>query len=163
MTLGIETCNWEPGAAREIHITGDIVQFVRQYLYWTDDVDFLAESGGYDLLYQAAQFWESRTSWLPDRQGFGVLDVVGPDEYHDHVNNSIYTNAIAALSLRLPGEFYSRLHNGSKTYLEPVANWTVMAERMDMPFDSRMQCHLEYDGYENGKWWGQTRSVPRLD
>lgn len=68
-----------------------------------------------------------------------------PDEYHHQVNNSVYTNLVAKLSLELPGFVDELLGQQSKQLYKDVAN------NMNIPFDKVQRYHPEYDGYVQGK------------
>lgn len=90
---------------------------------------------------EIAEFWRSRV--LKDEQsGYYVInDVQCPDESSSHVNNSIYTNAVAARSLQIATNFGKLL--GKK--INP--QWMEIAQNLKYPFDSKRQIHLQYDGY----------------
>lgn len=68
-----------------------------------------------------------------------------PDEYHQRVNNSVYTNTVAKLSLLLP------------KYVNPLINRKVypqyeyVANMMYIPFNQTHNWHPEYDNYKQGK------------
>lgn len=68
-----------------------------------------------------------------------------PNEYHHQVNNSVYTNLVAKLSLELPGFVDELLGQPSKQLYKDVAN------NMNIPFDKVQRYHPEYDGYVQGK------------
>ncbi len=82
----------------EIHITGDVAFAVWQYLQATGDRAFMREYG-YELLFEAANFWASRLEWNEGAGRYEINDVIGPDEYKEHVNNNAYTNYLAHFSL----------------------------------------------------------------
>lgn len=82
------------------------------------------------------------------------IDVMGPDEHHDHVNNSAYTNAIAQISLRIPSEVYtSYIANTDKrlNFPQPSQTWLDIANKMYIPFDSDLQYHPEFDEFNRCK------------
>jgi kojibiose phosphorylase len=82
----------------ELHITADIALAVLQYWQASGDDDFLGAQGA-ELIVEGARFWASRAE--PDAAGsFHYRDVVGPDEYHEHVDDNAYTNLLAAWQLR---------------------------------------------------------------
>lgn len=68
-----------------------------------------------------------------------------PDEYHHQVNNSVYTNLVAKLSLELPGFVDELLGQPSKQLYTDVAN------SMNIPFDKGQRYHPEYEGYVQGQ------------
>jgi trehalose/maltose hydrolase-like predicted phosphorylase len=58
---------------------------------------------GYPMLQGIADFWVSRSTVVTNADGTieaHINDVIPPDEYVDHVNDSVYTNFVAAQSLR---------------------------------------------------------------
>ncbi len=48
---------------------------------------------GLTLLMETALFWMGRATEVGDR--LEIHDVIGPDEYTEHVNNNAYTNYLA--------------------------------------------------------------------
>lgn len=82
----------------EIHITADIAY--ASWLYWqaSGDDDWLRAYGA-ELILEGAVFWGSRVEKEDD--GFYHLrDVIGPDEYHDHVDDNAFTNQMVAWHLQ---------------------------------------------------------------
>lgn len=77
-----------------IHISADVAYAAWQYWRATGDDAWFAERGA-ELVLDTAKFFASRAEWLPERGCYGYSDVIGPDEYHDHVNNNAYTNRLA--------------------------------------------------------------------
>lgn len=92
----------------EQHITSDIVYAVCQYYTITNDQDFM-DKYGYELVLDAAKFWASRLEWDEARQQYCINDVVGPDEYKEHVNNNAFTNYMAWWSINKAIEFRDEL------------------------------------------------------
>ena len=84
----------------EQHITADVAFGVDLYFAATGDQAFM-DDFGYEILIDTARFWASRLTWDEERQAYVILDVIGPDEYKDHVDNNAYTNYMAAHNLRL--------------------------------------------------------------
>ena len=83
----------------EIHISADIAY--ASCLYWKvtgDDAWFLEQ--GAELVLDTAKFWASRAEWHAENRRYEFSDVIGPDEYHDHVDNNAYTNYMARWNLQ---------------------------------------------------------------
>jgi len=76
----------------EIHISSDIAYAQYQYWQMTGDDEFWKNNGVPSLL-ETAMFWGDRAEYEPD--GYSYRDVIGPDEYHEHVDNNVYTNRMA--------------------------------------------------------------------
>ena len=53
------------------------------------------------MILDTAQFWGSRAEWVAEKGRYEVNDVIGPDEYHEHVDNNFYTNYLLRWHLRL--------------------------------------------------------------
>ena len=84
----------------EQHITADVAFGVNLYYMVTGDEDFM-DRCGWEILIDTARFWASRATWDEKRGAYVLLDVIGPDEYKEHVNNNAYTNYMAANNMRL--------------------------------------------------------------
>jgi trehalose/maltose hydrolase-like predicted phosphorylase len=82
---------------KEQHISADVAYAVWQYWLVTQDVDFLLTAGA-EIILETARFWDSRATHEPDGR-FHIRDVIGPDEYHESVDDDAYTNGMAAWNL----------------------------------------------------------------
>lgn len=99
----------------EIHISADIAHAAYQYWRATgDDKWFIAK--GAELILDTAKFWASRAEWNAEANRYEYNDVIGPDEYHEHVDNNAYTNRLAQWNLQTAFEVLSWLkeHTPSK-------------------------------------------------
>lgn len=83
----------------EQHISADIAFAVWQYWQVTGDRRFMAEKG-YEIILETARFWASRATWSEEKGQYEYLDVIGPDEYKEHVDNNAYTNYMAAWNMK---------------------------------------------------------------
>jgi kojibiose phosphorylase len=83
----------------EIHISADIAHAAYQYWQATGDDDWFAEFGS-ELILDTAKFWGSRAEWNAEANRYEFNDVIGPDEYHEHVDNNAYTNRLAQWNLQ---------------------------------------------------------------
>ena len=65
---------------------------------WTGDEEF-ARRPGRELLVETARYWASRIR--VDRDGRAhIYGVIGPDEYHEPVDDNAFTNVMARWNLR---------------------------------------------------------------
>lgn len=80
---------------KEYHVTADIVYALNQYYEVTKDQEFM-DQYGYEIAFEAAQFWASCGKWDTQHEKYGIYDIIGPDEYTEHVDNNAYTNYMAA-------------------------------------------------------------------
>ena len=82
----------------EIHISADIAYAAYKYWKLTDDDTWFRERGA-ELVLDTAKFWGSRAEWNASKKVYEFSDVIGPDEYHEHVDNNAYTNRMAKWNL----------------------------------------------------------------
>ncbi|EGD75513.1 hypothetical protein PTSG_06584 [Salpingoeca rosetta] len=120
-----------PGTTIEEHIQGDIVFAYYQHWLLTADVDWL-RSTAFPVIEGIAQFWASKA--VPNKDGsFSIPDIMGPDEYHGPVNDS--------LSLRLA---YSLAHPAGRPQNETFKH---VGDNLVILFDDSQQYHPEFKGY----------------
>ena len=79
---------------KEHHVTADIAYAVWMYYECTGDKAFM-EKEGEKLLIGCALFWESRSRFVKERERYEICDIIGPDEYTEHIDNNAYTNYLA--------------------------------------------------------------------
>ncbi|KAG8437893.1 hypothetical protein GDO86_008551 [Hymenochirus boettgeri] len=150
---GCEVCPETIYGEQELHINGDILFAFRQYYYLTKDLDFFASSGGWGVVCSVAEYWCSRVVWNVKEQNYYLNGwckheyycVMPPDEYNRDVDNSAYTNALVQISLNFATELAISLqHHVPDT-------WTEIARKIKVPYDSKLDYHPEFDGYEKGQ------------
>ncbi len=81
----------------EEHITADVAWAAAYFSSWTTGRrprrDLLP------LLVETAQYWASRCRYAPDGSAH-IYGVIGPDEYHEGVDDNAFTNVMARWNLR---------------------------------------------------------------
>jgi trehalose/maltose hydrolase-like predicted phosphorylase len=83
---------------REEHIVADVAWGCACYVDWSGDEDF-RDGPGRELVVETARYWASRLEW--DGAGRAhIRGVIGPDEYHEMVDDNAYTNVMARWNLR---------------------------------------------------------------
>ena len=83
---------------QEQHISADIAYAVWQYWQATGDEAFLLEAGA-EILLETARFWSSRAQLEADGLSH-IRGVIGPDEYHESIDDSAFTNVMARWNIR---------------------------------------------------------------
>ncbi|WP_336490368.1 glycoside hydrolase family 65 protein [Methylobacterium nigriterrae] len=77
----------------EHHISADVAYAVWQYWRATGDDDFFRDAGA-EILLETARFWASRA--VAEADGLRhIRHVIGPDEYHEDVDDNAFTNVMA--------------------------------------------------------------------
>lgn len=89
----------------EEHITSDVAFAAHNYWRWTGDDRFLRDEG-MEMIVEGARYWASRLQIEPD--GAHIRGVIGPDEYHSHVDDSFYTNLLARWHLNTASDLVDR-------------------------------------------------------
>uniref|UniRef100_A0AAU2W091 Uncharacterized protein n=1 Tax=Streptomyces sp. NBC_00008 TaxID=2903610 RepID=A0AAU2W091_9ACTN len=86
-------------SVREVlHNSADVAYAVRRYHQVSGDTAFLASRGA-ELVLETARFAASVFTWDDTAQAHVVRSVMGPDEYHYHVGNNYFTNAMLCWNL----------------------------------------------------------------
>jgi hypothetical protein len=162
---GEEVCPaWAGTGLREIHINGDIAMAVWEYYRSIDDNGnaWLSEVG-YPMLQGIATFWMSRLAvdnpsaaipgWNPTGDGAAplhILNVIGPDEYADHTNDSVFTNVGARFTLSYAATAAQLLERPRDEY----APWLNASSRIVVLYNDSAPgivggMHPEHTGYFN--------------
>ncbi|XP_041778419.1 protein-glucosylgalactosylhydroxylysine glucosidase-like isoform X1 [Anopheles merus] len=132
------------------HITGDIAYAVRLYYYATGDLDWL-RSDVCRLVYETARFWKSRVDYNADTDTFDIGRIMGPDEDHHNVTNSIYTNVIAAHNLFFGAFVGCHCRESLPGVTEDeFAQFLRVAKSITLPYNAQYDVHPEYKEYTFG-------------
>ncbi|ADL03489.1 beta-phosphoglucomutase [Lacrimispora saccharolytica] len=107
----------------EHHISADVAYAVWQYYQVSGDQEYM-DRFGYEIILDTALFWASRLEWNEKKGCYEILDVIGPDEYKEHVDNNAYTNYMADYNMELAEYVIEAL---------PKENLEV-SERLDQKF-----------------------------
>lgn len=154
----------------EQHITADVAYAIRQYWQVTGDDDFMIHFG-VEVVLSAAQFYASRLKWDQEDSQYHIRDVIGPDEYHEHVNDNAMTNLLAGWTLEFasevalwmyqqdPDQFQILLKTLELTSDE-IRSWTKMANKkaVYVQFDSVIE---QFDGFFDLVYQEQKALEPR--
>jgi trehalose/maltose hydrolase-like predicted phosphorylase len=83
---------------QEQHISADVAYAVWQYWRATGDDAFLIDAGS-EIILETARFWASRAQ--PEADGRRhIRGIIGPDEYHEAIDDNGYTNIMARWNIR---------------------------------------------------------------
>jgi trehalose/maltose hydrolase-like predicted phosphorylase len=83
---------------QEQHISADVAFAIWQYWQATRDEGFLLGAGA-EILLETGRFWASRAVLEADGKRH-IRGVIGPDEYHEHIDDSAFTNVMARWNIR---------------------------------------------------------------
>ncbi len=82
----------------ELHISADVAYAVWHYWQATGDDAFLRNAGA-EIVLETARFWSDRARIEADGLHH-IRGVIGPDEYHETVDDNAFTNVMARWNLR---------------------------------------------------------------
>lgn len=150
------------GVFREVHVNADIAIAQWQYYNATSDDAWLKQYG-WPVIEQVATFWASRVTYDKANDRYEIHHVTSPDEAYDDVPNDSFTNAAAQKALRIAVK-------AAKKVGAPVdPQWSVIADKMYIPFDEKNQRHLDFDAtvpHDKITWMGSSLAwlmYPNLD
>jgi trehalose/maltose hydrolase-like predicted phosphorylase len=122
----------------EEHITADVAWAAATYLDWTGDADFAAGAGR-DLLMETARYWVSRVRY--DSRGRAhIYGVIGPDEYHEPVDDNAFTNVMARWNL-----LRAAAVDGASP--EERAHWCAVADALIDGYDPETGRYEQFAGF----------------
>jgi trehalose/maltose hydrolase-like predicted phosphorylase len=126
----------------EEHIVADVAWAACCYLDWTGDRAF-AEGPARVLLVETARYWASRIRL--DSAGRGHIDgVIGPDEYHEAVDDNAFTNVMARWNLRRAASLAEgALDVSARERME----WLDAAAALVDGFDPQTMLYEQFAGY----------------
>ena len=125
--------------SHEEHITADVAWAVRDYVEWTGDTTVL-DGPGRDVTVETARYWASRIR--EDSAGRGHIDgVMGPDEYHEIVDDNAFTNILVRWHLRRATELIEA------TEPAVAARWRHLAAGLVDGYDPRTCRHEQFAGF----------------
>ncbi len=143
----------------EIHISADVAYAIVQYWRVTGDDAFMRDYGA-EIVLDTARFWGERVKpeQADGRRRYVLRDVIGPDEYHDHVDNNAYTNRMAQWHLQtalgvldwLRAEHLDR-YQALRAQLDlsdaRLASWRDVIAHMFIPRDPATGLVEQFEGF----------------
>lgn len=124
------------------HVVADVAWAACEYARWSGDSAFLSGAGE-DLVIEPARWWASRIR--RDRGGRGhIPGVMGPDEYHEVVDDSAYTNAMARWNLRRAAQLVEAHPDRDQA---EAARWRDLAAALVDGYDPRTGVYEQFAGF----------------
>lgn len=142
----------------EQHISSDIAYAALQFWRWTGDDDWFAAYGA-ELVLDTAVFWGSRVEYNAEAGRYELSMQIGPDEYHENVNNSVFTNRLVKWHLEQAAEVHAwlqaerpadgqRLSAALGIEATMIDHWREVAARMFIPMsDENGGVFEQFEGF----------------
>jgi trehalose/maltose hydrolase-like predicted phosphorylase len=142
---------------REIHISADIAYAVWQYWQATGDDAWLCDYGA-EIILDTALFWMSRLEWNAQAERYELCGVIGADEYHEQVNNNIFTNRMVQWHLEKALTVYAWLQQhfpdqaialAKQLNITPARQqrWQAMITQIYIPEATETGLIEQFDGF----------------
>jgi trehalose/maltose hydrolase-like predicted phosphorylase len=140
----------------EQHVTADVAYAVWQYWLATGDEGFLLEAGA-EIMLETGRFWASRAQ--PEADGYcHIRGVIGPDEYHENIDDNAFTNVMARWNIRRALDIAAVLRDrwperwallSSQLDLDDteLGQWRSVAETMAIGFDPKTGLFEQFAGF----------------
>ncbi len=126
----------------EQHISADVAYAVWQYWRATEDDRFLLDAGA-EIVLETARFWASRAVFERDGH-YHIRGVIGPDEYHEEIDDNAYTNKMAVWNIERGLETATILRQ------RWPERWEALARRLDVTTEEMDQWHSVATGLITG-------------
>ncbi|WP_226383378.1 glycosyl hydrolase family 65 protein [Burkholderia mayonis] len=130
-----------------LHISADVCYALHCYREVTGD-DAYMTARGYRIIAECARFAASAFEWSDSKQAYVVNSVMGPDEYHYHVDNSFFTNYLLRWCIRLAisSAEHEAFPDVPKAELD---DWLAISDRVYLPWMSvgGVSIPEEFEGY----------------
>jgi len=139
----------------EQHITADIAYATVQYVAASGDTEFMRDYGA-ELIWETARFWASRVV-KGKKGGYGIPHVIGPDEFHEDVDDNAYTNMLAKWNLLAAHRLYLDLKKSGGSPIRALClrigltdkearQWKRIAPRLSVRMNAQGVIE-QFDGY----------------
>ena len=122
---------------KQYHVSSAVVYAIVKYIRATGDTSILKD-GAMKVIIECAKMYRSLLLKKADSNSYEIYDVVGPDEYHERVNNNVYTNRMAKLTFKTAYDMIDELD--SEAYNE-----------LSQKYDLENLKNIFKDSYENIK------------
>lgn len=141
----------------EHHVTAAVAYGIYDYVKITKDTSFLLKKGG-EILMETARFWASRCEYITEKDRYEIRKVTGPDEWHEPVDNNVYTNYLAKWNLRYVialiqdlkehhREDYDRIAEKISLTEKEIEEWNLVQSKIYLPRKEGTQLLEQFEGF----------------
>ena len=141
----------------EHHVTAAVAYGIYDYVKITKDTSFLLKKGA-EILMETARFWASRCEYITEKDRYEIRKVTGPDEWHEPVDNNVYTNYLAKWNLRYVialiqdlkehhREDYDRIAEKISLTEKEIEEWNLVQSKIYLPKKEGTQLLEQFEGY----------------
>ncbi len=142
---------------KQIHISGAIAYGIMQYVNVSGDKTLLVD-GGLKTIIECAKFYYGLLIKKVSSETYELHDVIGPDEYHERVNNNGYTNRIAKFTFETAYKLLADLQELGQEVVNQIKgsydvdclkeNFLDAAKHLYLPEPDEVGIIEQFDGYK---------------
>lgn len=142
----------------QMHVSPDVALTVWRYWEVTADLAFM-EAHGAEIVFEVARFLHSFVKYDEVKDRYEVIRLLGPDEWHENVDNDAYTNRLVQLALAAALDTHELLASRSPDRLAELrarlglddgdrAAWQRVHDRLHVPSpDPETGLIEQFDGF----------------
>lgn len=142
---------------KQVHISAAVAYAIWEIYKFTGDIGVLI-NGGAEVILECARFFYSYAYYKEDKDRYEILDIIGPDEYHERVNNNAYTSKmvyhtldVALQAIELLSSGYQREYNeliSKLDYYTEIVNIAKLRKKLYVVQpDEKTHIIEQFDGY----------------
>ena len=124
----------------EEHIVADVAWAAACYIDWSGDRGFAAGPGR-ELITQTARWWASRIE-LDERGRGHIRGVIGPDQYHERVDDNAFTNVMARWNLK-----HAAAMPAGSAGQDERRRWLELADKIVDGYDPTTGIYEQFAGF----------------
>jgi trehalose/maltose hydrolase-like predicted phosphorylase len=129
----------------EEHIVAQVPWAACCYVDWSGDDEF-ARGPCRRILLETARYWASRIRVEPDGSAH-IYGVVGPDEYHEPVDDNAFTNAMARWNIRRAADAVEADDQGDDIDAGERRRWLELADALFDGYDADTGIYEQFAGF----------------
>lgn len=154
--------DWGPDfSSLQRHVSLAIAYNIWEYIWITDDLEFLAQYGG-ELFLDICRFWSSKADYDQEKDRYSINNIMGPDEFHEKypdaleggLRNNTYTNLLVAWVFQRAIDLLDMLPEREENHLrerislkdQEIEHWLEISQNLEIPL-SEEGILEQFEGY----------------
>ena len=125
---------------KQIHISADVAYGIIQYCRVSND-DSLIIEGGLKVMCEVVKFYLSYAKFIDNK--YHLYDVLGPDEYHERVNDNAFTNYLVYFVTQETIKYLYKYESDSNL----IDTFVDFKEKLYLPSVNNDNLIEQFDGY----------------
>ncbi len=157
----------------ELHISASVAHAAWQYWNISGDNGFMRDYGA-EIILSTALFWGSRVEHNTEHDDYEINNVIGPDEWHEHVNNNAFTNYMARWNIKTALDILQWLQTAAPTKAQELErqldltskrldHWQDVVKHIRILQDKQTGVFEQFDGFFKLETLDQEKYKGRTD